>query len=253
MDELNQIYNKAAIKCLGNAYDLSESAELLFASGKTGIAVSLMVLACEEMAKGQHYRSFAEGLTTTDVRMIGKIWVFDKKVIYEHELKQMYSTASGIIQPFFDVVKRKKDKIDAAFLSLDLPDDPSVPLLPETEEKMKIIFEKFFDSDQEFRKISTNLRSLMERMEGLKEQGLYVDIKDGKILSPAGISKDDFMLLRNHFNHLVISFGGSIAGIGQFEKGTFHMKFLNNLAKSQKKPSFESYRRGSLSKKKLDH
>jgi AbiV family abortive infection protein len=216
----------------------------------TGTAASLLVLACEELAKGHHFRSMASGLTTTDVFQLGNTWVYSTKVIYEHELKHVFSAASGIIEPFMNVLNEKKAEIDAMIESVGLLEDGIDFFSDEYKERAGKIYEKFFQSDPELQRKTETLKNLMERMESIKETGFYVDIKDGKVVGPKDVPKDDYLLLRGHFDNLFFHYGSGIAGIVDSRNAALSKLVLDSLAKRQKKPSFDTYRRGSVSKRK---
>lgn len=239
---MDELYNRAAIYCIGNALNLSESAELIHEKGNTGLASSLLVLAIEEVAKGHHYRSMAEGATTTDVKKLGKTWVYSPKVPYTHELKHMFAGAGGIVDPFMKVLNENKKDIDAMIESLGIPDDLQSFLTSENEEKSRQIYEKFFGSNDELQKKSDELKYLIKNMERIKELGFYIDLKEGKVIGPKDVLEDDYKRLKSHLDELFLHYGASIVGNIKPSSRELSKKVLDELAKRQKIPSMGKYK-----------
>ncbi len=249
VENKNEIYDKAAIRCVGNALNLSESAELVYKSGKVGLGSALLVLACEELAKGQHYRSIADGLATTDVSKLGETWVFSYKMLYEHELKQSLLGFGAIFELFNKIYQEHMDEIVSSYESLNLSVKDILNNTSEVGKKLKENYKKFFQSNQEFEKKTKELKELIKRMEIIKERGFYVDIRNGKVVSPTDISSEEYLKLKNHFDTLFLVFGSGIAGISNNGFEALYKRIVKEFAKKQSRPMMEDFKRGSISKK----
>lgn len=243
----DKIADKAAIKGLKNAYDLAESAEQLSSLGKIGAAVSLLVIACEELSKARHYRSISYGIITVDESKLGDRYVFSPKVMREHELKHMDSAGSGLASLVMSLAEKNRDKIDE-FISANNIDLSKGLLSKEDQKKFDSFTESLFESDKEYQKEFKELQDLMRRMEELKERGLYVDVKDGNVLSPDDTKESDYIVLRKHFDKLILDYGKYIDGSATSRFADLSARFLADAAKRQKEPMFYSYRRGDLNR-----
>ncbi len=243
---VDKIADRAAIKSLKNAYDLADSAEIVKSSGRIGIATALLVLACEELSKARHYRSISYGIITTDESNIGTTYVFSPKVMREHELKHMDSIGSSLATLVGKVMDKNRDRIEEIMgdTKIDFPDgrQPS----EEVQKKFETLTKELFDNDEEYQREFLKLKSLLLRMEELKERGLYVDVNGKDVLSPDDIKEEEYMTLKKHFNELVLQSGPFIDGSMVSKFADFSMRYLSKAAQRQKKSMFDNYKRGSI-------
>lgn len=237
------LMGRAARAALRNALDLAESAEFLHEKGKTGLANALFVLALEELEKGRHYRSMADDMSSTDPSRLGKEWVVSGRIEREHELKHLMSGAAGLVGPASMAFERKWAEMGSRLERMDMS------WFPEGEPPADFLEAvNAMSDDPELETHSRLLRDLATRMEDIKEQGLYVDVVDGKVLSPGDASEKDYALLRDHFNDLVHGFSEGIAGAASPAKSAFHRYVMHGLIGHQTKPFFEGFPRGGFSR-----
>lgn len=238
--------HKAAVACLQNAMDLTDSADLLHKAGRVGVAIALYVLACEELSKGQSYRNTADGSASFDPNDIGKKWVFDRKFLSEHELKHIQSVMLAM-------VPRLQAKLDAHWGEL---------LSSMTEAEMESVFtegipeqanerlSKVMGLDKEFDREMHELVELGRKMEGLKQRGFYVDVRDGEVLTPRHLLETDYTQLREHFHTVLAGFSGGIVGDISPEKMAFSAWFMERLIPRQERPTGRGFKRGNFAAKR---
>lgn len=231
--------HKAAVACLRKALELSDSAETLKAAGNTSQAISLMVLACEEIANGINYSSIADGLLTTDIQQLGKTWVFDKKILFTHELKQLMAGSTAIVPSFLEMAQRHDAEIEKLGEDFDF-----LNFTGELPDEIRKRMEAILDSDQEYqeeRKKLDRLRDLIFRMEEIKERGFYAGSKDGSVVAAASSEESDYKLLRDHFYFLISRYSDGICGLLPPGKAEFHRAFMKHMVKKQKRPTFQGF------------
>lgn len=231
---VNETFHKAAIKCVKNAYSLSEAAELLKENGFVSPAISLIVLACEELGKGIQYRSIAEGYTTTDVNKIGETYVFSPDILYNHKMKQLDAVAPSLIRLIDNLMQRKGEEVRKIFENVKEEDFMSGKEDPEIRKKI----EALFDNDPEFREESDKLKATFDNMEILKKRGFYIDVKRGKVQTPEDLTTEEYNRLSRIFDDLASSYGDRVAGIIPGRGEEFHRKFMDGIAKRQTRPGF---------------
>lgn len=245
IDKVKKIANQAAKKCLKNAISLADCGDLLKQNGHTGPAISMYVLACEELAKGMNFRSIADGLMTVDDQKMGKVWVIDDKAFYVHELKQLLSLMASLIDP---IVKSLDSKFPQILQSLSQEDLNNLEIGNITPELGKLL-DIHLGPDKKLQVLANERKDLVQRMEELKQSGFYVDTRNGKVMTPFELPEKDYVMLRDYFVNLLSNFSDGIVGNIPEGKKKFNANFMKMIAARQERPTFHDYRRGKLSKK----
>ena len=231
---MDKTFHKAAVKCIKNAYKLSEAAKLLKNNGLTGPAISLLVLACEEVGKGIHYRSFAEGYSTTDIKKMGETYVFSQNILYNHKIKQLDAISPYMIRLLDDLMQRRGEEIEKISENVKVEDLVAGKIDPEITKKLIDLV----DSDPKFNEKSKKLKDIFDNMEVLKERGFYVGIKKGEVQTPEDLTAEEYNRLLRIFDDLVVSYSDRVLGIIPGRGEEFHQMVMKNLAKMQTRPAF---------------
>ncbi len=242
----DRISHRAAVACLQNAVDLADSADLLQEAGKIGTAIALYVLACEELSKGQSYRSAADGSASFDPTDIGKKWVFDRKFLSEHELKHLQSVMSAALPRLKAMLDAHADKFVRSITDTEMES----MFMKGIPAHSKVRLTAVLDADKEFNKEMQELVELGRSMERLKQRGFYVDVRDGEVLTPRKLIKADFLRLKSHFHTVLAGYSDGIAGAIPPEKLAFSEWFMRLLIPRQERPTGKSFKRGNFSVKR---
>lgn len=181
-----------------------------------------------------HYRSFAEGYSTTDVKQMGSRYVFSSDMLYNHRLKQIGAIAPSLIRQMDGLFQRKGDEIKKIYENVMDEDILSGKEDPELSRKIEVLF----DSDEDFKKESEKLKSTFENMEKLKKSGFYVDIKHGKVRTPEDLTEREYRDVSRIFQELISSYAESVLGVIQPRREQLHRKVMDTLAQKQVRPAF---------------
>lgn len=238
--------HKAAVACLQNAVDLADSADLLHKAGKVGVAIALYVLACEELSKGQSYRSTADGSASFDSNDIGKKWVFDRKFLSEHELKHLQSVMSAMVPRLQAKLGAYWGKLLSSMTEAEMESMFTEGIPEQAKERLSAVME----ADKEFSSAMRELVELGRKMEGLKQRGFYVDIRDGEVLTPRHLLETDYAQLREHFHTVLAGYSGGIVGDISPERMAFSAWFMERLIPRQVRPTGRGFKRGNFADKR---
>ncbi|HEV2317304.1 MAG TPA: AbiV family abortive infection protein [Thermoplasmata archaeon] len=197
----DKFYARAAREAIRNSLSLAESGESLLSSGKIGPATSLLVLACEEFAKGMMFSSVADGTLSLDRRDLGKKWVVDPSAPKSHALKQLFAGGAFLAPVLAASLNKRWPEIERRISTMEIPD-------PGSEEFANIVEQfghEYFpaaDQDPEARKRS----DLISRLDSLKLAGFYVEVEEGTVRTPQSVSKEDALAVLQLYDEILSNF-----------------------------------------------
>lgn len=230
----NRLFSRAAISCLNNALRLASAGDTIYKAGNTGLAVSLYVLAAEEITKAFHFRAAAEGMMSFDPKDLGKTWVIDSRHLTEHELKHLHFGVAAATPIWLGWLSSKSEEVRALAETWET-DDPYPDAIPDSSRvKLEAIADSFPEQDPELEAI----KDLTKRMESLKERGFYVDIAGDRLHTPSEVDDRDYRRLKGMFDSVLGHFADSIAGqVSSPAKRAYHLEVQRRLASKQTRPT----------------
>ena len=186
-------YTEGFKLALDNSFRLKKIADLSFAEGEYGIACSLNVLAAEEAVKAsfiliKHHNPDAE-IDNFEA-------IFTKHIIKHNHLKGI----ALIREIQFKRDKKLLEEFDKLFL---VPDN--------IEEKVLSNFSPYFEIKErvkQFEETNISYKEIelwLDRANNDKNNGFYVDLKNGKWTTPNSFTKERY-LLQSKYTEVILDY-----------------------------------------------
>lgn len=152
-------------------------AKTIAAQRHYGIAISHLILSTEELVKGLLF--YFQGLGI-EIDKVNDIHLFFSDHIIRHQAAIMIDVTDNMMRPIMGIIIKMHDKMHKTGLEPEYTELEQA-LISKDEKKLKVLFE--------------NLSEMFDwwyEANNMKNSGLYVDIKDQKILTPMKIRKREF-------------------------------------------------------------
>lgn len=183
---------------LANTRSLLKSADALAAIQHYGHALALVSLGLEELETAHAYRLVADGIATFDPKEAHVLQYIDKRALVTHAPK-LDLLGERMLSFFY--MRQTAKVVHRAWGRKPTPEEVMVVLMG-GDPKLTPEVKKVIDSPQvvkEGRAIKEDIRKL----KWLKNYGLYVFEKDGRLTSPTDIQEKDFRHYREIADQVV--------------------------------------------------
>jgi AbiV family abortive infection protein len=168
-----------AAECLANARQLFRDAKRLKSAGSRGHAIALAILSIEESSKSLICREVSEGVLRIVSKNPNHVTSFTESELVNHRFKHgiLANAFIGYLQygPFYEVAERLRKP---RFSKADVRD-----MILRAVHAHRIMQVDLQTGGRTVRDIQRVL-VLLERLNDLKNRGLYVDDSKGKVVTP---------------------------------------------------------------------
>jgi AbiV family abortive infection protein len=167
---------------LANCRSLLRSADALAAIGQYGHALALVSLALEELETAHAYRLVADGIATFDPKEAHVLQFIDKRALVTHAPK-LVLLGERMLSFFY--MKQTAKVVRCVWGRKPTPEEVMVVMMggdPKVSPEVK----KVLDSP-EVVKEGRAIKEDIQKLKWLKNRGLYVFEKDGRLTAPSDI------------------------------------------------------------------